>query len=83
MRVERRDESLTRHKLAAVAEGPLKVITATRKTIVIERPDKKVERVSRDRVTLAPSQRTAEGIQEFIRPMTTNELEAGNYPVNE
>ena len=70
LRRERRDESEHSHKLATAAEGPFPVKSSTRQTVVIERPDGTVERISRDRVTLAPDQRTAEEIQETIRPST-------------
>ena len=83
LRVERRDENETRHKLAAVAEGPYKVLEATRRTVVIERPDHSVEKVSRDRVTLAPRPRTVDEVRETIRPMTDQELEHNDYPVGE
>ena len=83
LRVERRDETQTRHKLAAVAEGPFTVISAKGNTVLIERNDKTVERVSRDRVTLAPPKRTAEEIQEVVRPLTDLELEPDEYPVSE
>ena len=49
LRVKRRDESQTRHKLAAVAEGPFPVESVKGNTVVIVRPDGTVERVSRDR----------------------------------
>ncbi len=83
LRVERRDENETRHKLAAVAEGPFKVISSTRHTVVIERPDQTVERVSRDRVTLAPRPQKPEEIQQIVRPMTDQEIERYDYPVGE
>lgn len=52
-RVERRDELQTRHKLAAVDEGPFLVDSVRGNTVVIVQPDDKVGRVSRDRVALA------------------------------
>lgn len=54
LRVEKRDESDTRHKLAAVADGPFPVVSVKGNTLVIKYLYQKVERVSRDRVTLAP-----------------------------
>ena len=83
LRVERRDETMTRHKLAPLAEGPFKVVDVTGKTVVIERPDFSVERVSRDRVVLAPRPRTLPEIQNVIRPMTDEELIPEEYPVSE
>ena len=83
LRVERRDENETRHKLAAVADGPYRVVEATPLTVVIERPYQTVERVSRDRVTLAPLPRSVEEIQEAIRPMTDEELIPDEFPVSE
>ena len=81
LRIERRDDKLTRHKLAPVAEGPYQVIQSTGNTVVIERPDSSVERVSRDRVVLAPQPRTQAEIQDVIRPMTDEELIPTRYPV--
>ena len=42
-----------------------------------------MEKVSRDRVTLAPRPRSLEEIQETVRPMTDQELEFNDYPVGE
>ena len=78
------DTNQNRHAIECIRSIILIIdINATRKTIVIERPNKTVETVSPDRVTWAPSQRTADEIQDVIRPMTYNELGAGSYPVNE
>ena len=46
LRVERRDESQTRHKLAAIAEGRFKVLSTKGNTVVIERLGKTLERVA-------------------------------------
>ena len=46
-------------------------------------PDNTVERVSRDRVTLAPNQLSADEIQERIRPTTDEELEQHTFPVDD
>ena len=54
LRAERRDENETRHKLAALAEGPYRVESVQGNTVVIVYHDNKVQRVSKDRVTLAP-----------------------------
>ena len=87
LRKERRDEREHRHKFAAVADGPFKVIKATRQTVVIERTDKSVERVSRDRdlsrVVLAPDPRSLDEVQDAVRPMTDDELINRDYPLNE
>ena len=83
MRVERRDESHTRHKLAAVAEGPFPVKSVKGHTVVIVRPDGTVERVSRDRVVHAPEPLTTAQSQEVTRPLTDEELTANDFPVAE
>ena len=83
LRVERRDENEHRHKLAAVAQGPYKVIETKGKTVVIEREDNTVERVSRDRVVLAPKPRTVQEIQQAVRPMTDEQLTQNAYPVSQ
>ncbi len=83
LRVERRDESLSRHKLAAVAEGPFVVDSVKGNTVVILRSDGSVERVSRDRVTLAPTQISASAAREIVRPLTDEELDPGAFPVDE
>ncbi len=83
LRKERRDESEHRHKLATLAEGPFKVKSATRQTVVIERTDGTLERVSRDRVTIAPDIRDGATIQETIRPMTDDEIVPKEFPTGE
>ena len=83
LRVERRDEREHRHKLAAVAEGPYRVIEVKDSNVVIEKEDNNVERVSRSRVVLAPKPKTVEEIQEDVRPMTDEELDQNGYPVPE
>ena len=83
LRVERRDESQTRHNLASVAEGPFKVESVKGNTVVILRPDNSVERVSRDRVTIAPARLTAAEVQDRVRPMTDTELTPKSYPTPE
>lgn len=52
--VERKDETETRHKLAPIAKGPFPVtkIEEVTKTVVIECPNRSVERVSRSLVLL-------------------------------
>ena len=57
LRVERRDETQTRHKLASVVEDPFTVHSVEGKTVVLQHQDQ-LERVSRDRVTPAPKQMT-------------------------
>ena len=51
LRVERRDDKETRHKLAPIAEGPFRVkeVDTASKTVVIEREDRSTENVSRSR----------------------------------
>ena len=77
------DEREHRHKLAAVAEGPYRVIEAKDTTVVIEKDDRSVERVSRSRVVLAPKPRTLDEVQRSVRPMTDEELIPEEYPVQE
>ena len=83
LRVERRDEREHRHKLAAVAEGPYKVLDIRGSTVVIERQDKSIEIVSRSRVVLAPQPRITQEIQDSTRPMTDEELTPTTYPASE
>ncbi len=80
VRVERRDEKEHRHKLAAVAEGPYRVIETKDTTVTIEKDDKSVERLSRSRVVAAPEPRMETEIQESVRPMTDEELNQHDYP---
>ena len=70
LRVKRRDETKTRHKLSAVAEGPLPFVSVRGNTVVIRRVDDSVERASHDRVVLAPPRLTAEEITARTRPFT-------------
>lgn len=83
LRVERRNEDEHRHKLAAVAEGPYPVLDVKGKTVVIQRRDNTVERVSRDRVINAPAPRTAEEIERITRPMAAGELTPSAFPSSE
>lgn len=46
LRLERRDEAESRHKIAAVAKGPYKVESVSGHTVVIEYPGAMVERVN-------------------------------------
>ncbi len=66
LRVERRSEKDVRHKLAAVAEGPFRVVEVKDSTVVIEKPDRSVERVSRDRVVLAPARQPPATVQKIL-----------------
>ena len=70
LRIEKRDETQTRHKLAAFVDGPYPVVGVRGNTVVIERPDRSVERVNRDRVAVAPQERTSKEVEAIIRPMT-------------
>ncbi len=81
LRVERRDENETRHKLAPVADGPFRVGSVRGNTAVIEYPDAKVERVSKDRITLAPKSLEPEEIAKVLGPITDEELVPSNYPI--
>ena len=64
----------TRHKLAPVADGPFRVLDANEDTVVVD-IDGEVERISRDRVALAPAS------QEVIDPIageTNEEVDSDN-----
>ena len=76
LRVERKDDQDTRHKLAPIADGPFPVKKVDReaKTVLIERPDSTVENVSRSRVVLAPRGPSNKQLLEGTRPMTINEV---------
>ena len=69
--------------MAALAEGPFKVLETKGKTVVIEREDKTIERVSRDRVVYAPKPRTVQEIQQAVQPLTDEQLAKDGYPVKQ
>ncbi len=81
LRTERRDDNETRHKLAAIAEGPYRVESVRGNTVVIVYPDDKVERVSMDRVTLAPKSLAPEQIAKLLGPITDEEIVPSEYPI--
>jgi len=68
LRVERKNPKDHRHKLAPIAEGPFLVTKTDKNTVVIERSDRSVEKVSRSRVVLAPKPKTKEEVKEILRP---------------
>ena len=82
--VERREEKESRHKLAAIAEGPFKVkdVNKPAKTVVIEYPDRSVENVSRSRVVLAPRGNLPKEVQQAVQPLTIQDTIL-DYPVKE
>ena len=84
LRVERKVYTETRHKLAPIAEGPfpVKKVDKENKTVLLERPDKTVEKVSRSRVVLDPKGPSSEELLEATRPMTINEVIA-DFPAPE
>ena len=82
LRVERKNLHDHRHKLAAVAEGPFRVKEAKDDTVVIEKPDRTVERVSRSRVVLAPKPATVREVDAILRPIPNAELDK-DYPKSE
>ena len=82
LRVERKDPTEHRHKLAAIAEGPYRVTKADDATVVIERPDRSVEKVSRSRVVLAPKPTTDEEMKEILKPPMAADKE-DDYPTKE
>ena len=79
LRVERRNPDEHRQKLAPIAEGPYKVNKTDEHTIVIERPKRTVDKVSRSRVVLAPTPKTDEEMQEILKPSTAKTTDA-EYP---
>lgn len=81
--MERLDENDHCQKLVAVAEGPYQVDQATRNTLLLERPDKSAERVSRDRVTSALRARTTADIHEAMPSMTYEKIKQSEYPTAE
>ena len=83
LRIEKRDDNQTRHKLAALAEGPFKVVNAVSRVITIERADGSIEKVSRDRVVLAPPVWEEAEIANAVRPMTDDELEIADEVAEE
>ena len=83
LRIEKRDDSQTHHKSAPLAEGPLKVIEANSRVVTIERTDGTIERVSRDRLILAPPAHTEDSTIETVRPMKDTELIPTEITVNE
>ena len=64
--VDHRNEKDVRHELAAVTEGPFKVVDGRDSTVVIERSDHSVERFSRGRVVLAPRRRSSVELQSIL-----------------
>ena len=84
LRVERKDDKDTRHKLAPIADGPFPVLRVdnTAKTVVIKRPDNSVENVSRSRVALAPKSEEYTNIGEKKTPTHLDET-LSNYPAPE
>ena len=51
-------------------------------TVVIEKPDRTVERVSRSRVVLAPKPATIREVDAILRPMSNTELDK-DHPKSE
>ena len=84
LRVERKDDKETRHKLAPIADGPylVKDVNQDGKTVVIVYDDQTVENVSRSRVVLAPRRLTPTEQVDETRPMTINEI-ISDYPTSE
>lgn len=76
VRVERRYDKKTQHKLAPIVEFPFRVKEAdeTNKTVVIEREDRFTENLSRSRVTLAPPPILADDLIKDNHPKTDEEL---------
>ena len=83
VRREIRDDNLTRHKFAPLADGPFKVVKSDNRVVTIERPDGTVERMSRDRVTVAPPIQDPDTVTDTLRPMTYEELIPTEFPVSE
>lgn len=70
LHVERGDERKYRNKLSAVAEGPYNVNSTQGNTVVINRRDGSVERVSQSREVLEQGARTLNEIHNTLRPPT-------------
>lgn len=83
LRVERWDDSHTRHKLFAVAEGLYLVDITRGNTGAVCRDDDTIENVIRDRVLLAPKVQTVEEFTARARLMTDGDLFHQSYPVPE
>ena len=66
--VELKNSKDHRHNIAPIAEGPFLVTKKDKNTVVIERSDRSVEKVSRSRVVLAPKPKTKEEVKEILRP---------------
>ena len=57
-----------RHKLAPIAKGPYLVTKTDKNTVVIERSNRSVEKVSRSRVVFAPKQKMKEEVHKALTP---------------
>lgn len=57
------------HKRAPVAEGPFKITKPDDNTVVIEWPDRSIERASRSRVFLNPTSRTTKEVDDILTPV--------------
>lgn len=66
--VKRKSAKEHHHKLAPVAEGPFKVTKADNKTVVIQRSDRSVERVSRTRVVLDSKAMSKKDFEDIVKP---------------
>ena len=66
----------TRHKFAPIADGPflVKKVDKEAKSVLLERPDKTVEKLSRSRVLLAPKGPSSKQLLETTRAMNINEV---------
>lgn len=74
LRIEKRESTDTRHMLAAVEDGPLSVISVMGNSIVIEHPDRKLERVNRYRFTLTAYSLNHDVAPRIIAPIKDQEL---------
>ena len=76
LRIKRKDDRETRHELAPISEGPfpVKKVYKENKTVLLERPDKTVENLSRSRVILAPKRASTKELLESRRPIIIKEV---------
>lgn len=79
LHVERNNAKDHHHKLAQVADGPFKITKADDKTVVIERPERSVERISSARVFLAQKAKIEKAFNDILKPFKLD-LE---YPARE
>lgn len=78
----RKIEEDHQHELSSVAEGPFKVTKVEDKTVVIERPELSIQRVSRPEKVLEPKKSTVKEVNDILKPLPTTR-DYFRYPVGE